>query len=46
MLIVKIISLFSVNITVPRLGGAFGGKSWDASHFAAAATLGAYISDR
>ncbi|GFS19659.1 xanthine dehydrogenase [Elysia marginata] len=32
-----------INVTVPRLGGAFGGKSWDSTMFSAAATLAAYL---
>ncbi|BFZ03307.1 hypothetical protein BsWGS_06345 [Bradybaena similaris] len=35
-----------VNITVPRLGGGFGGKAWDACAMSAAATLGAYVTGR
>ncbi|GFO39127.1 aldehyde oxidase, partial [Plakobranchus ocellatus] len=35
-----------VNIIVPRVGGAFGGKGWDAGLFGAAATLGAYSCGR
>ena len=36
----------SINITVPRIGGAFGGKSFDPALLSSAATLAAYISDR
>ena len=36
----------SINITVPRVGGAFGGKSWDSCAFSAAATLAAYLTGR
>ncbi|KAK3739272.1 hypothetical protein RRG08_050477 [Elysia crispata] len=35
-----------INITVPRLGGGFGGKSWDTCAFSAAATLAAYLTGR
>ncbi|GFR62932.1 xanthine dehydrogenase/oxidase [Elysia marginata] len=35
-----------INLTVPRLGGAFGGKTFDPALLSAAATLAAYVSDR
>ncbi|KAK3789287.1 hypothetical protein RRG08_001677 [Elysia crispata] len=35
-----------VNITVPRVGGGFGGKSLDSCTLAAGSTLGAYLSKR
>ncbi|GFO23340.1 xanthine dehydrogenase/oxidase [Plakobranchus ocellatus] len=35
-----------INITVPRVGGGFGGKSLDTSTLAAAASLGAYKTKR
>ncbi|RUS86926.1 hypothetical protein EGW08_005331 [Elysia chlorotica] len=35
-----------INITVPRVGGSFGGKSFDPALLSSAATLGAYISER
>lgn len=35
-----------INVTVPRIGGGFGGKAWDSCSVASAATLGAYITGR
>lgn len=35
-----------INVTVPRIGGGFGGKSWDSVTFSTAATLAAYLTGR
>uniref|UniRef100_A0A0B7B2H5 FAD-binding PCMH-type domain-containing protein n=1 Tax=Arion vulgaris TaxID=1028688 RepID=A0A0B7B2H5_9EUPU len=35
-----------INVTVPRLGGGFGGKVFDSSAVSAAASLGAYLTGR
>jgi xanthine dehydrogenase/oxidase len=35
-----------INITVPRLGGGFGGKAWDSCSISAAASLCAYLTGR
>ena len=36
----------SINITVPRVGGGFGGKSVDSSTVASAVSLAAFLSKR
>ncbi|KAH9519993.1 hypothetical protein Btru_071425 [Bulinus truncatus] len=35
-----------INLTVPRVGGGFGGKAWDSCPVAAASTLGAFLTGR
>ncbi|XP_055877626.1 uncharacterized protein LOC106059685 [Biomphalaria glabrata] len=35
-----------VNVTVPRLGGGFGGKAWDSCSTSTACTLAAYLTGR
>lgn len=37
---------YSINVTVPRIGGGFGGKAMDSCAAAAAVTLGAYVTRR
>lgn len=33
-------------MTVPRVGGGFGGKAWDSCAVSSAVTLGAFLSGR
>ncbi|XP_059139141.1 uncharacterized protein LOC131927489 [Physella acuta] len=35
-----------INVTVPRVGGGFGGKAWDSCAVSTAVTLGAFLSGR